>query len=116
VPIDGFAGPRTLIASRVQFGGQSRNSDEPIIWYEGAALTDRRRLHSDERGSIIATSDAAGTATPYTYGPYGEPSTWSGPRFRYTGQIMLPEAQLYHDKARVYDPVLGSSEDAKAIS
>jgi RHS repeat-associated protein len=28
-------------------------------------------------------------------------------RRRYTGQIALPEAQLYHYKARVYDPVLG---------
>ena len=42
------------------------------------------------------------------YGPYGEPlPSWSGSRFRYTGQIALPDVQLYHYKARVYDPVLG---------
>lgn len=82
--------------------------DEPITWYEGASLTaDRRTLHADERGSILATSNASGVATPYTYGPYGEPASWSGPRFRYTGQAALPEVQLYHYKARVYDPVLG---------
>jgi RHS repeat-associated protein len=82
--------------------------DEPITWYEGASLTaDRRTLHADERGSILATSNASGVATPYTYGPYGEPATWSGPRFRYTGQAAVPEVQLYHYKARVYDPVLG---------
>ena len=32
---------------------------------------------------------------------------WTGPRFKYTGQAALPEASLYHYKARVYDPVLG---------
>jgi RHS repeat-associated protein len=45
----------------------------------------------------------------YTYGAYGEPSSWSsaGSRYRYTGQIMLPEAAVFHYKARVYDPALG---------
>ena len=32
---------------------------------------------------------------------------WVGSRFRYTGQIMLPEVELYHYKARVYDPKHG---------
>jgi RHS repeat-associated protein len=32
---------------------------------------------------------------------------WSGSRFRYTGQIVLPGAQLYYYKARLYDPGLG---------
>uniref|UniRef100_UPI0037C62CB9 RHS repeat-associated core domain-containing protein n=1 Tax=Phenylobacterium sp. TaxID=1871053 RepID=UPI0037C62CB9 len=41
------------------------------------------------------------------YGPWGEPSDWTGPRFRYTGQAAFPEAQAYHYKARVYDPALG---------
>ena len=36
-----------------------------------------------------------------------ESSSWTGSRFRYTGQIMLPEVQLYHYKARVYDPWIG---------
>jgi RHS repeat-associated protein len=55
----------------------------------------------------MATSDSAGAATIYTYGPWGEPASWSGSRIRYTGQIALPEAKLYHYKARVYDPNLG---------
>ncbi len=82
-------------------------ADVPVVWYEGNGLGTRQWLHPDERGSIEAVSDASGTGTIYTYGPYGEPDTWSGSRFRYTGQIMLPEAQLYHYKARVYDPNLG---------
>lgn len=85
--------------------------DEPIVWYEGSGLTTstRRWLHTDERGSVIAHSVANGTATTYSYGPYGEPGNgnWTGSRFRYTGQIALPEAQLYHYKARVYDPIDG---------
>ena len=49
----------------------------------------------------------------YAYGAYGEPLTpagalaWGGSRYRYTGQIEIPEARLYHDKARAYDPGLG---------
>jgi RHS repeat-associated protein len=83
--------------------------DEPLVWYEGAGLTDRRWLHTDHQGSVIATSDGAGDGTLYAYGAYGEPAydNWSGSRFRYTGQVMLGEAKLYHYKARVYDPSLG---------
>jgi RHS repeat-associated protein len=98
-----YDGAGTLLRRYVHGGGV----DEPIVWYEGAGLGTKRWLHSDERGSIIAHTDAAGTASVYTYGPYGEQPTWTGSRFRYTGQIMLPEAQLYHYKARVYDPALG---------
>ncbi|MFZ5670940.1 MAG: RHS repeat-associated core domain-containing protein [Pseudomonadota bacterium] len=46
----------------------------------------------------------------YKYGPWGEPGdNWAagGSRFRYTGQIAIPEAQLYYYKARVYDPASG---------
>jgi RHS repeat-associated protein len=56
---------------------------------------------------VIGVSDASGAITPYAYGPYGEPQSWSGSRFRYTGQIAIPEAQLYHYRARAYDPVMG---------
>jgi RHS repeat-associated protein len=39
---------------------------------------------------------------------YGAPNAWgvvgTAPRFRYTGQIAIPEAQLYYYKARLYDP------------
>ncbi|WP_349257207.1 RHS repeat-associated core domain-containing protein [Vitreimonas sp.] len=64
-------------------------------------------LIADRQGSIIATTDATGAATTYAYDPYGRPREWPGPRFRYTGQAALPELQLYHYKARVYDPGLG---------
>ncbi|MDP1629799.1 MAG: RHS repeat-associated core domain-containing protein [Caulobacter sp.] len=87
--------------------------DEPLVWYEGAGASDRRWLMQDRQGSVIGWADGAGTVTSsrvYKYGPWGEPGdVWSagGSRFRYTGQIALPEVQLYHYKARVYDPGLG---------
>jgi hypothetical protein len=36
--------------------------DEPLAWYEGTTLTDKRFLHADERGSVIAISNSAGTS------------------------------------------------------
>ncbi|HEY7641623.1 MAG TPA: RHS repeat-associated core domain-containing protein [Steroidobacteraceae bacterium] len=103
-----YNGSGTLVRRYVHGNGV----DEPVVWYEGGGLTDRRWLHQDERGSVIAYTDGSGAATPYKYGPYGEqtlgdPSSWTGSRFRYTGQIMLPEVRLYYYKARVYDPTLG---------
>ena len=82
--------------------------DEPLVLYPGTGTTGRRWLHADDQGSIIAWSDS--TANPqatYGYGPSGEPSAWTGVRYRYTGQLMIPEALLYNYKARVYDPGLG---------
>src|SRR5579859_1058298 len=82
--------------------------DEPLVWYEGLDETSPKSwLHADRQGSIIATSNATGAVTTYSFGPYGETSSWGPMRFAYTGQIALPEAQLYHDKARVYDPMMG---------
>jgi RHS repeat-associated protein len=85
-------------------------TDEPLVWYEGSATNDttRRWLHADHQGSIIGWSNSSGLmGETYTYGPYGEPQSWSGSRFRYTGQIALFEAQLYDYKARAYDPNMG---------
>ena len=87
---------------------QGADADEPVIWYEGSGFSDRRWLHADNQGSIIAYSDGTGTGQAiYGYGPYGEPNIWSGSRYRYTGQIEIPEAALYYYKARVYDPTFG---------
>ncbi|MBL8537074.1 MAG: hypothetical protein JNM59_06685 [Hyphomonadaceae bacterium] len=85
--------------------------DEPLVWYEGASLSTPSWLIADRQGSVVAAANSAGAPNGglYRYGPYGEPenNNWSGSRFRYTGQIALPELQLYHYKARVYDPALG---------
>lgn len=87
--------------------------DEPLVWYEGSTLGDPRWLHHDAQGSVVAYSTGTGTinaANVYKYGPWGEPDdNWAAgaSRFRYTGQIALPEVRLYHYKARVYDPAAG---------
>jgi RHS repeat-associated protein len=83
-------------------------ADVPLVWYHGPGLTDRRWLQADHQGSIVARSDGSGAiGRIYTYDEYGIPGVSSPDRFRYTGQIWLPELGMYHYKARVYSPYLG---------
>jgi RHS repeat-associated protein len=77
------------------------------VWYEGSGLSTPNWLHADEQGTVIATTNGSGAATQYVYSATGEPTNWSGARFRYTGQAALPEVALYYYKARMYDPHLG---------
>ena len=84
--------------------------DSPLIWFEGAGVAagNANYLVADRQGSIIAAANGAGAASaPYNYDPYSVPTAWGGSRFRYTGQIEIPEAKLYYYKARVYDPAMG---------
>jgi RHS repeat-associated protein len=89
--------------------------DEPLVWYEGSTTADRRFLHADERGSIVAVSDSSGNSNVTginKYDEYGMPQGPSGTgtllgRFGFTGQVWLPELGLYYYKARMYDPKLG---------
>jgi RHS repeat-associated protein len=82
--------------------------DEPLVWYEGRGTTDRRFLRSDERGSVIATSNSSGTTlSTNAYDEYGLPKSTNSGRFQYTGQTWLPELGMYYYKARIYSPTLG---------
>jgi RHS repeat-associated protein len=88
------------------------NVDEPLVWFEGASTTptaaNARYFHADERGSIIAVTTSTGSAVQtLTYGPYGDANTSAGSRFKYTGQITLPELGLSYYKARMYAPLMG---------
>lgn len=38
--------------------------DEPLIWYDGAAMGDRRWFYQDERGSVIATAGSFAASMP----------------------------------------------------
>ena len=104
-----------LIQEVQAFGGPTRRrfvhgpgADEPLVWYEGAGTGDRRWLHADERGSIVAVSDGAGNALAVNrYDEYGTPASTNLGRFGYTGQLWLPELGLWHYKARAYHPTLG---------
>jgi RHS repeat-associated protein len=79
-----------------------------LVWYEGAGTTDKRWLIPDERGSIIAVTNASGAVTNVNrYDDYGVPASTNAGRFQYTGQAWLPELQMYYYKARIYAPALG---------
>ena len=94
-------------------------TDEPLVWYEGAGLNDKRYLHTDERGSVAAVSDNAGSVLAVNrYDEYGIPASSNVGRFQYSepepcrghGEVSpawLPEVGLYYYKARIYSPTLG---------
>jgi RHS repeat-associated protein len=83
-------------------------ADESLVWYEGSGTGDRRFLHSDERGSVVAVTNSSGTTLNINgYDEHGIPSSGNAGRFQYTGQTWLPELGMYYYKARIYSPYLG---------
>jgi RHS repeat-associated protein len=82
---------------------------EPVVWYQGSGTSTPQTIQTDELGSVIATSNSSGANSAiYGYGPNGENGGgWTGSRYSYTGQIMIPEGQIYYYQNRVYDPVIG---------
>lgn len=88
--------------------------DDPMIRYAGsnAARISAEYLYGDRLGSVVASFDWAGSVKAInTYDEFGVPGTPGGTantgRFRYTGQIWIPELGQYHYKARAYSPTLG---------
>lgn len=95
--------------------GPNGAMDDPLVWYEGSAVdgTTRRSVFSDTRGSIIEVTTWNGDhIATNSYDEYGIPDSSSGAdiatkgRFRYTGQIWLPELGMYYYKPRMYSPRL----------
>ena len=81
--------------------------DELLVTYLGANTATRRFWSADERGSLIAASNASGASTgAFAYDEYGVPGAGT-PRFGYTGQRWLAELGLNYYKARMYAPSLG---------
>ncbi len=84
--------------------------DDPVVWYEGTSTADtnRRFLHADERGSIVAITNNTGTVTNInSYDEWGIPAPGNVGRFQYTGQAWISQLGMYHYKARIYSPTLG---------
>lgn len=82
--------------------------DDPLLWYDGSGLTDRRSFQIDHQGSITSIANADGTPrTIDSYDEYGTPGSGNDGRFQYTGQAWLPALGLYYYKARIYSPKLG---------
>lgn len=99
------ANPSGSILRRYVFGP---GSDEAVLWYEGGGANDRRWLHADERGSVVAVTDGAGNNIGVNrYDEYGIPGAGNVGRFQYTGQVWLPELGMSYYKARIYSPSLG---------
>jgi RHS repeat-associated protein len=110
-----------IIEERDSNGVQRRyvygpGDDNPLVWYEGAGTSDRRWLHGDERGSVIAVTNASGTSIATNrYDEYGIPASTNMGRFQYTGQAWIPELGMYYYKARIYSPTLGRFMQADPI-
>ncbi len=91
--------------------GDDPKADDPIAWYEGAALSggNERILRPDWQGSITLVTDNAGLTifAANTYDEYGIPGANNAGRFQYTGQAWMAELGMYYYKARMYSPTLG---------
>jgi RHS repeat-associated protein len=99
-----YDGSGALVARYVRGPGV----DEPLLWYEGSGLGNRHWLSADERGSVVAVTGEAGQVQAvHQFDEYGIPAAAPYGRFGYTGQAWLPEAGLWHYKARAYSPTLG---------
>ena len=82
--------------------------DELLVDYVGAGTTGRRFLSTDERGTIIATTDSNGALLGLNkYDEFGVPQAGNIGRFGYTGQAWMPEVGLWYYKARFYRPDIG---------
>ncbi|HEX8585344.1 MAG TPA: RHS repeat-associated core domain-containing protein [Allosphingosinicella sp.] len=82
--------------------------DDPVLWYEGSGTANRRSLHSDHQGSIVAIADSSGAIVGINgYDAWGIPNANNQGRFGYTGQTWIPELGMNYYKARIYSPTLG---------
>lgn len=102
-----YNGTNGALLNRYVHGDQV---DEPWVQYNGAGIgvNDRRYLHANHQGSIIAHSTNTGSVSnTLTYDGYGIPGAINTGRFGYTGQIWFKELGLFHYKARMYSPKIG---------
>lgn len=87
---------------------QGPGIDNPLVAYTGSGTTSKVWLLADERGSVVAETNASGTAGQINaYDEYGIPKSGNAGRFGYTGQIWIAEIEAYSYRNRVYHPRLG---------
>ena len=104
----GLSGSGTLLRRYIH--APSGGLGAPAAISEGANLTkgSMRYLLTDERGSVVVTTDSAAAGqTINTYGPYGEPGAGNAGLFQYAGQPWIAEAGLYYMRNRWYHAGLG---------
>lgn len=86
-----FRGRNSNWASRRYVHGPGE--DEPLVWYEGSGTSDRRWLHADERGGVVAVTNASCTAIAINaYDEYGIPGPSNLGRFQYSENAAMPGA------------------------
>ncbi|WP_197454749.1 RHS repeat domain-containing protein [Stieleria varia] len=90
--------------------------DEPVLRTGGSG---NRYFHRNQQYSITALTDTSGTIQErYAYSAYGmlsifdgsgtaRTSTAEGNRYTYTGREYDESMDVYHYRARMYDPVVG---------
>jgi RHS repeat-associated protein len=82
--------------------------DEPLLWYDGSTLGQRRVFRADHQRSIVAVADATGASlATNSYDEWGYPAPSNLGTFSYTGQIVISNLGLNYYKARIYNPKLG---------
>jgi RHS repeat-associated protein len=64
-------------------------------------------LLDPQNSTIALTSPTGAIQNRLAYDEFGFPQSSNTGRFQYTGQLWLPDARVYHYKARAYDPRLG---------
>ena len=104
----GISGTGTLLRRYIH--APSGGLGAPVAISEGANLTkgSMRYLLTDERGSVVVTTDSAAVGqTINSYGPYGEPGAGNAGLYQYAGQPWIPEAGLYYMRNRWYHAGLG---------
>ncbi len=108
------AAPGAPVRERHVPGGDGLN--DIVVTFTGPAAAQPRWRLLDERGSTIALTDAAGTATaPVVYDDYGRLLTAAPTgRFGYTGQVQL-QSDVVDMHARSYAPSLGRFLQADPI-
>lgn len=95
------------LAKRFVFDG---SMSTPFMYYSGSstAQSSAKYVHVNYQGSVISESDSSGTGQyRLAYDVYGNSNQPPLFAFGYTGQMFLPEANLYYYKARFYSPKLG---------
>ena len=109
--VDGAGTTSTQIKNRYSHGGQV---DEPLsleVFNSNGSFDQAYTYHADHLGSIRFITDSVGEiVNAYDYDSYGRPrltfETVDQP-FRYTGREFDEASELYHYRARQYDPETG---------
>ena len=109
--MDGAGASTVLIKNRYSHGGQV---DEPLsveVFNPDGTFDQAYSYHADHLGSIRFITDSVGEiVNAYDYDSYGRPGFTVeaiDQPFRYTGREFDQATELYHYRARQYDPETG---------